>query len=79
MDGFDRYWFGFPTSSPYWWDNNREEPKRYSTPTDAQLLVAWDTVRGTVDVPEGLSVADAWSVAMDLASETVPKDEVKPT
>ena len=79
MDGFDRYWFGFPTSSPYWWDNKREEPKVYPLPTNTELLAAWDAVRGTVDVPKGLSVADAWAVAMDLAPETVPKDEAKPT
>ena len=44
-------WLGYPTRSPYLWDNKREPPRVAPTPATEEILMEWDAVRQTIVIP----------------------------
>ena len=65
-------WFGYPTRSAYWWDHKRERPKVPGDPIWDDVRKAWASVRDAVEIPPGLSPAEA-----DAAARTTPSVELK--
>ena len=44
-------WCGYPSRGAYWWNDKRRRPRIPPFPGSDELLKAWETARGTVDVP----------------------------
>ena len=65
-------WCGYPTRGAYWWDHKRERPVIPPGPNWDDVRKAWASVRDTVEIPPGLSPAEA-----DAAVRTTPSVELK--
>ena len=56
-------WCGYPSSGGYWWNDKRRRRRIPPSPSSDELLKALEAVRGTVEVPAGLSPAEAHRLA----------------
>jgi hypothetical protein len=65
-------WCGYPRGGAYWWNHKRRRPRIPPFPGSDELVKAWEAVRGTVDVPAGLSPAEA-----DKLVRTTPGTDLK--
>jgi hypothetical protein len=65
-------WMDYPARSPYWWDHRRRKPRipELNLPDGKWLDGMWGHLRGTVDIPKGISTAGAWDPHALTSDET---------
>ena len=72
MENAVQDWCGYPTRSAYSWGHKRPRPKIPPDRIWDDVRKAWASVRDTVEIPPGLSPAEA-----DAVVRTTPPVELK--